>query len=202
MPAAAVGTNTKIFNISELAQGFKLDRATVKKRLDAAGVQPVERKAKEVRYRLDEDLEEILLAVDADFEAERLRKMTAEADLKEMQAARERGETASVREFQEIVQALFGGLYKEIAVRFPKKIGGKASRAKTPAEASAIIQHGLNEIFVSVRNDFTKYLGEKAENGAEKRPNVRKTAQNTSKTAQKPRKTAKNPPKMGAKTVK
>lgn len=158
MPAAAVGTNPKILNISELGRGFNLDRATVKKRIDAAGIAPVDRRAKEVRYRLDERLQEILLAADADLDAEKLRKLKNEADLKEMEVQIRRGELAPVQEFQELVQSLFGGLYKEITVRFPKKVAGRASRAKTAPEVAGILQRELNQIFVSVRADFTKYL--------------------------------------------
>ena len=178
MPAAAVGTNQKILNISELGRGFNLDRATVKKRLDAAGIEPVDRKAKEVRYRLDSDVQEILLAADFDLDAEKLRKMRAEANLKEMEVQIKRGELAPVQDFQELVQALFGGLYKEITVRFPKKVAARVARAKTATETATILQRELNQIFVSVRTDFTKYLDKEPKPPAKKpkaRPNRGRT---------------------------
>ncbi|HNQ16123.1 MAG TPA: hypothetical protein PKM58_11200, partial [Pyrinomonadaceae bacterium] len=170
MPAAAT-TDPKIFNISELARGFNLDRATVRKRIDAAGIVPVDQKAKETRFLLDEKLEEILLAADADLDAEKLRKLKAEANLKEMEVQVRRGELAPVRDFQETVQALFGGLYKEIAVRFPKKVGSRMARAKTAAAASAVLARELDQIFLSVRADFTKHLdnGEPAAKGRTKK---------------------------------
>lgn len=182
MQAAAAETKT-LFNITELAAGFNLNRETVAKRLRLAGIEPAEKRPRETVYRMDPRLEEVLIAADADIEAERLRKISAEADLKEMAAAQLRGELAPVSEFQEIVQALFGGLHKEIAVRFPKKIAARAARTRTAAEASALLQQGLNEIFLAVRSDFSAFLGQNGEKAAEIVKKAPKKAKNVKKPA-------------------
>lgn len=195
MQAVAAEQPKTIFNISELAQGFNLNRETVAKRLRLAGIAPVEKKAKETLYKLDARLEEILIAADADIEAERLRKISAEADLKEMQAQQLRGELAPVSEFQEIVQALFGGLYKEIAVRFPKKVAARCARAKTAAEAAALLQQQLNGIFLAIRNDFSAFLVKNAEKLPETAKKSPKKAKNVKRTPVPRRKTTAESPK-------
>lgn len=151
-------TEKQNFNISELAKGFRLDRATVKKRIEDAGIEPTSQRSKETCYRLTPELETALLAADDSIDAEKLRKLKAEADLKEMEAARQRGELVPADEFTEIVQQLFGALHKELAVRLPKRFGAKAKKAKTPAEVSAALAREVGQVFDSLRDDWPAYL--------------------------------------------
>lgn len=145
------------FNVSQLAEKFEIPRMAVRARLK--NFTPHETTSTGTWYVLTDEMAEALQGEDAGFEAEKLRKMTAEADIKEMEAAERRGELAPVAEFTETVQALFSGMYREMTVRLPKKIAGKLSRAKSSAQVATLLQREIAGVFDDLRSDFTQFLG-------------------------------------------
>ena len=72
-----------LLSVSKIAMRLELDRATVNKRLAAAGVSPVKESSNEKLYELTDELEEILLKSDDELEALKKRKLQAETELKE-----------------------------------------------------------------------------------------------------------------------
>lgn len=145
----------ELYSISALARGFDLDRATVRDRLEKAEVQPVSIKAKEKLYRL-EDVEDIL--AQDELEEAKLRKIQAEADLKEHDLQIKRGEFASVAEFTEIVQKIFGRLHKKLAVQMPGRIALRLHNANSSADVAALLKQEISKEFDGLRSDFKKYL--------------------------------------------
>jgi hypothetical protein len=146
-----------ICSISALARRFKLDRATVRDRIEKAAIEAIEERSKEKLYLLDERLESVLSLNEMD--AAKLKKTEAEAELKEIEVKRKQGEYGSVAEFTEITQQLYSRLHKRCVVQLPGKIASKLHNANSSAEVAAILKHEYAKEFDQLRGDFMKYLG-------------------------------------------
>lgn len=151
-------TEEKTLSISQLAFRFELDRATVRKRLQKANIEPHSEREKEKLYLLTPELEQILAETNDGLDAVKLRKETADAELKEIKVAEARGETASVAEFTEVVQQLFGAMHKKLAVQLPKRVSLRLSKAATQAEISRILTQEIGKEFTDLRNNHKKFL--------------------------------------------
>ena len=147
----------ELYNISRLAEYFELDRATMRRRLEDAGVKPVKKLAKETRYRL-EDAEAAMQEDDAK-DLVQLRKLDAEASLKELELARARGEVLPRKEVEDQVQRLFSAMYQRVCVRFPREIGAQLFKADTTTQLTTTLQRSLQSIFNELRTDHSRYLG-------------------------------------------
>lgn len=143
------------YSISALSRKFKLDRATVRERLETAEIKPVAVKAKEKLYLLDDV--QIILSQSEMNEA-KFRKLDAEADLKELELQVKRGEYASVAEFTEIVQKIFGRLHKKLAVQMPGRIALRLHNANSSSDVSDLLKAEINKEFDALRHDFKQYL--------------------------------------------
>lgn len=148
----------EILSISKLAFRYDMDRATVRKRIAELGLLPVEEKAKEKLYELTPRLDAVLSETDTKLAAAKLQKELAQARIAEIKANEMEGELAPVGEFIDAVQKIFNQMFQEIAVRQPQRLGGKLAKAKTSAEAAAIIRADTAKIFATLRNDHTKFL--------------------------------------------
>jgi len=147
----------EVLSITELHQRFSIDRSTVRDRLAKAGIEPLVRGVKKVQYELTPEVEE-LLAVDPDLEAEKLRKMRAEADIKEAQARKLHDELVEKSEVQDYVGRLFGGVHKEIAIRFPRRFAARLAKAKTAKDVTKLLTTELDRVFTDVRNNHQRFL--------------------------------------------
>lgn len=147
------------FSIKKISELLKMDRATVSKRLDALKYKPVLETAKLKLYRLDPAMKTALLSGDDRLTDIRVRKETAAAEKLELQNAEAKGELASVAEFTDRIQRVFGSMYKEVVVRMPKRLAARLAKAKTPADVNKILTHDLNGIFKTLRDDHRKFLG-------------------------------------------
>ena len=148
----------KLLSISQIAFRFNLDRATVRKRLQKAEIKPDSDKEKEKLYLLTPELEQIVTEFFDDLDATKLRKLDAEADLKEIEVQKRRGELASAAEFTEIVQQIFGTLHKKLAVQLPKRISLRLSKAATQAEISTLLTQEITKEFSNLRQNHKAYL--------------------------------------------
>lgn len=138
-------------NISQLAEDFDLDRASVRKRIQEAGIEPVEEKAKEKIYEVSPRLAAILSDVKSPMSEARLRKETADAELKEMKLAEMRGDLVPIADAIERVQAIVTKMYKEVALMMPKRVGPRCAKAKTAAEVTKIVKVEVGKIFAKLR---------------------------------------------------
>jgi hypothetical protein len=146
-------------SIQQIALRCGLDRATTKKRLDQHRYEPAINGKKLKIYRFDAEMEARLTESDTKLTDAKTRKETAAAQLAEIKVAKEIGELASVGEFIDVVQRLFGAMHKEIAVRMPKRLAARLAKAKNPAEISKILSADLNKTFNDLREDHSKFLG-------------------------------------------
>lgn len=145
-------------NISQLAEMFDLDRASVRKRINEAGIEPVEEKAKEKIYELTPRLVGLLGDVKSPLSEAKLRRETAEADLKELLLAQKRGELVAMVEVTEIVQRIVKTLYEEYVVRQPKRIGGQLVKAKTIAAVKKTLKTDSDRIMKTMRTNFERFI--------------------------------------------
>lgn len=154
-------SKTQNLSISKLAMRFSLDRATVRKRLSDAEIEPVSETEKEKLYALTEDLEAALLAQSRPIDAAKLRKETAEAQIREYKLAEITGEMCSVADFTQVTQAIFGNLHKKCCVHAPKVLAKKLKKAKTETEITRILEKELSGIFLDLRTNYKNFLDKK-----------------------------------------
>lgn len=145
-----------LYSISALARLCGRDRATVKKCLKE--IEPVEERAKEKLYALHEAIPAIIAGADAEMDEAKLRKAQAEAELKEINLQRERGEVVEVKEVRNYAQTLVQGIHQRIAVRMPREIAPQLYKAEAPAQITETLQHELGRIFNELRDDHKRFL--------------------------------------------
>lgn len=150
----------EILNTSQIAMRVGLNRATVRLRLIELGIEPVEVKAKENLYAFTDELKEQLTSENKPIDLAKLRKEQAEAGLRELKLAETKGEMASVAEFTEVVQNLFGAMHKKLAVQLPKSISIKLKKAATQKEISQILTLEIGKVFTDLRVDYKSFLDE------------------------------------------
>lgn len=147
----------ELYSVTRLAEYFELDRATMRKRLDEAGVEPVVDQANKRLYRLEDA--EAAMEQEGDLEEIKLRKLTAEASLKELELGREKGELLPRKEVEDYVQKLFTALYQRLAVKLPREIGPQLFKAESTAQLTKDLQTNLETIFHEIRTDHRRLLG-------------------------------------------
>jgi len=147
-----------ICSISALSRRFKLDRKTVRDRIEKAGIEAIEERAKEKLYLLDEKLESVLSLNEMD--AAKLKKTEAEAELKEIEVKRKLGEFASVAEFTEIIQRLMSRFYSKTVVNMPRRIAMRLHNADSSAEVARILTEEMIKEWKNLRDDYPEYIND------------------------------------------
>lgn len=143
-------------NISALAKIYDLDRVTIRERLSKAGIKPV---VDGLRDKLFDVAEVDPFLNQADLEEEKLRKLRAEANLKELQLAEKRGEYAPVAEFAQLTHEWVGWLYQQSVKKITSQKTLKAiQRTKSEAEARALLKKEVDAVFADFRSNRHKIL--------------------------------------------
>lgn len=145
-------------NISQLAEEFDLDRASVRKRIQEAGIEPVEVKAKLTVYELNQRLASILSDVNSPLSEAKLRRETANAEKIEMQNAIARGELVPIDKTIERVQSVMSKMYKEFTQMQPKRLASRLVKAKTAAEVSKVLKIDTDKIFFRLREHDEEFV--------------------------------------------
>lgn len=148
----------ELLSISQLAARFELDRATVRKRLDAAGIKPVRERAKEKLFDVATATEAIEIQEVSNYELARARKVELEAELKELYLQRERGELVAIRDVREDLQKIFQRLFQRLAVQAPKELAGALFKAESAAQVEEVLRKHNGKIFSDIRRDHQSYL--------------------------------------------
>ncbi|MCA1567247.1 MAG: DUF1441 family protein [Acidobacteria bacterium] len=147
---------TELYSISQLATLSGLDRATVTKRLVDVPFAGGAKNAK--TYSLADALPALISGESTEMDAAKLRKMQAEADLKELDFQRERGEVVSTKEVADYTLRLFKGVQNRIGVRFPREISQQLYKAESAAQITETLQRELGRIFNDLRDDHKRFL--------------------------------------------
>jgi Protein of unknown function (DUF1441) len=143
-------------SISELAKLCGLDRATVTKRLASVPSSPGAKSAK--LYLLSEALPALIKGESSEMEEAKLRKMQAEAHLKELEFRREQEEVVEVKEVLNYTLQLFKGMHNRVGVRFPREIAQQLYKAESPAQITEVLQREIGRIFNELRSDHKRFL--------------------------------------------
>jgi len=148
-------------NISELARASGMDRATVIKRLRAAGVTPVRDRTKEKQFDVNQAtavLGAAREAVDSNgYHKARTQKTTAEAARILLKLQRERGELAPVAELREGAYQLVKAVHQRFS-RYAREARGKLYRAKSVNDLERILATDFALIFDDLKRDYPNIL--------------------------------------------
>ncbi|HEY0545307.1 MAG TPA: DUF1441 family protein [Pyrinomonadaceae bacterium] len=144
------------YSISDLAKLTTLDRATVRKRLE--GIEPVPGTKGAKMYELVDALPALIAGASAEFDAAKLRRAQAEAELKELELASERGEVVSVKEVQDYALRLFKSMHNRVGVRMSREIAQQLYKAESAAQITEILKTETGRIFNDLRSDHTRFL--------------------------------------------
>jgi hypothetical protein len=161
MAAAAEKLDGKaeLLSISEIAKRLKLDRATVRTRLEDLGYQADESSTPKLQlYAFDDEMEFAIKAAKDTLAAMKIRQLRAAAVKLEMQNAQARGELVPMHEVTDIVQRIVKKLYDEYAVRQPKRVAGQLVKAKTQAAVRKILKTDGDRVMKLVRTDFERFI--------------------------------------------
>ncbi len=153
MAAAAVKiSEPELLSISEIAKRVKLDRATVRSRLDDLGYEPdPSSTSKNQLYPFDSEMEFAIKSAKDTVSAMKIRHLRADAQLKELKLAEQRAELVPMEEVVELSQSLHNTVYKEFAVNLPKRLAGRLSKTKTPGEVTKILKLETEKILKRLR---------------------------------------------------
>lgn len=149
-------SDTKHYSISELARLCALDRATVTKRLKE--VEPAESREKLKLYKLEAALPALIAGESAEMDEAKLRKAQADADLRELELKRERGEVVLVKDVRNYAQALVRGLHQRVAVKLPSQIAAQLYKSESAAQIAETLQREFGRIFNELRDDHKSFL--------------------------------------------
>jgi transposase-like protein len=147
-------------NLTQLASDFGLDKATVKKRLQEHGIEPVETRAKETIYEVSPRLAAVLSKVSSPIDEAKLREATANAEIKEIKLAELRGEMVEVNLAIDRMHAVLGKLYKDLSVHMPKHLAARLARAKTVPEVNKLLKLEIGRIFARLKQNDAEFVPE------------------------------------------
>lgn len=148
----------ELLSLLGMAMKHGVDRQTVKKRLDEAGLEPFSVKTKEKLYEQTPLLLSVVTQPGGKLDEVKLKTATAQMKLVEMKVDQAAGGLVPLGEMIDVTQRLFGAMHKEIAVRQPQRLGSKLARAKTAAAAAKIVKADTERIFKTLRDDWVSLL--------------------------------------------
>ena len=136
------------WSISALAVEFGLDRRTVAQRLNS--VEPVQTKGKVKKYKLQEAAKAIIGQVNIgdgilSYDEARARKMSAEAELSEIELQKERGDVLSIDVINTINNEIFGNFRAKL-LALPAKSAPDIFASTNVTEAKSLLRKSINDI--------------------------------------------------------
>lgn len=142
-------------SISALARLTGLDRATVVKRLTELA--PVSDRANERLYSLSSALRELLRTAGSDYDSARTQKVKAEAELAELELAKERGDVLPSEAVRTTLTELWQRVYRRCAVQLPDALLPQFRKTDSDAHKVAIVRGELQQIFDELRRDHPAF---------------------------------------------
>jgi hypothetical protein len=131
---------TQVFSISALAKLTGLDRATVAKRLDGVSFTEGAKGAKS--YRLEDSLPPLISGQSSAYDEAELRKLQADAKLREHKLAVEEGKYVPIAEVEservKEVQWLNNRL-----MRLPREAATQLFKSESPEQLEEVLRHQL-----------------------------------------------------------
>jgi len=146
-------------NKSELHRATGLDRATITKRLNAAGVKPKVKKKKEEIF----DANEALRALASDrtgITDARAKKLNVEAARVMLKLKKERGELLPLQEVRDELFKIMKAMHTRIVKRYPRENSRRLRRCRSDADLYRTMETDLSLIFDELKRDYPTLLSE------------------------------------------
>lgn len=145
---------------SEIAKRVGLHRQTLVARLEDLGYEPDEERstAKCKVHWFDDEMEFAVKAAKDSLSAAKIRQIRADAQIKELKLAKERGELVAIGEVTDIVQRIVNTLYQEYSVRQPKRVGTALVKAKNIATVRKVLKTDSDRVMKLLRTNFERYI--------------------------------------------
>jgi hypothetical protein len=157
--AEKLSSQGELLSISAIAKQLKLDRATVKNRLDDLGYKPDESStAKNQLYLFTEDMVFEIKAAKDSLSAAKIRQTRAQAEKIEMQNAEARRELVPMHEAIGGIQKIIAAIYQEFKVQQPKRIAQKLAKAKNATEVKKILTTDASRIMKGIGDHLDRFL--------------------------------------------
>jgi hypothetical protein len=151
-PAPPVESRFSIFALAKLCN---LDRATVADRLEGIPATDGPKNAK--LYSLADAVPALVAGRDITLDAARLRKISAEAEHRELKLKEATGEMVSKLEVRNELQDLWSRLHRRTVINFAREIATDLLKCKTSGQLTKRLQAGLEKIFHELRTDHTAF---------------------------------------------
>jgi hypothetical protein len=150
----------ELISLSEIARRLKLDKATVRSRLEDLGYEPDESSTEKLKlFPFDGEMEYAIKAAKDSLTTAKIRDTRATYQLKELKLAEARGELVPMHEAIELVQKIVGTLYQEQVIRQPKRIGAKLAKAKNVTAVKKILKTDCDKIMKQLRDNYEEFIG-------------------------------------------
>jgi hypothetical protein len=157
--AAKIDDGPNLLSISEIAKRLKLDRATVRSRLEDLGYEAdPSSTAKNQLFPFDDEMEFAIKSAKDTISATKIRQLRADAQLKELKLAEARGELVPMGEVVEISQKLTNAIYKEFAIHQPKRLATRLAKCKTAPEVLKLMKADTEKFMTKLRGNFQEVI--------------------------------------------
>jgi len=148
--------NSEVVTISGLRRATGLDRETIRRRLNAAKLEPKSSKPTEKLY----DLEAAKIALgkrnaheSAGLTDARRRKVTAETARIVIALQRERGELIAISEVREHLFRLIRAMYERISRTYPRQNARRLIKCHSAADLARTLEIDISRIFDELKHD-------------------------------------------------
>jgi hypothetical protein len=153
---------SSVVTISGLARSSGRDRATVRRRLEAANLKPKSSKPTEKLYDRREATRALAVG-DGNGESSglteaRRKKTIAEAARITLKLQRERGDLVPLNEIRDALFQFVKAMHTRIARRYPKENAGRLRKCRGAADLAHTLEVDLSLIFDELKRDYPQML--------------------------------------------
>jgi hypothetical protein len=148
-------------NKSQLHRATGLDRATITRRLDDAGVQPKAKKKGAgggTIYDADQALKVLTAGDRSGITDARLKRLNVAAAREMLKLKKERGDLLEYGEVRDVLQRIFNRLFQTITISYWRDNKRRLHRSKTADALEIAGRADMEKIFNDLRADFRRFL--------------------------------------------
>ena len=144
----------------EIAKRIGIHRQTLAARLEELGYEPDEERsnAKLKIHFFNDEMDFAVRKAKDSLDAARIRQIRADAQIKELNLAKARGEYVHIADTTERIQAVISKMYKELTQMQPKRVAPRLVKAKTVAEVTKILKLDTDKILARLRENDEEFV--------------------------------------------
>lgn len=157
--AKKVEVGPELISLAEVARRCGIHKQTCAARLEDLGYEPDPSSTAKLKlFPFDDEMEFAVKSAKDTVSAMKIRQLRADAQLKELKLAEQRGDMVPIVDVVDRVQIIFTKLYKEFAAQQPKRIGNRLARAKTVPEVLKILKLDTEKIFGRLHDNDEEFV--------------------------------------------